>query len=130
MTADELVTELRSVFADVPRPGLPKNYVPNGKLGNPGWDEFTYHSALVLAEQLPDHVQRAIDSPMDQLPELLWHLSDTERLGVFSARQREVLLGALDFLQTGCKQALRRQKVKASMATVRRNLEGLIERGQ
>lgn len=67
LSAEELIAELRQVFADVPRPGLPKNYVPTGRLGNPGWDEFTYHSAVVLAEQIPDHVRRALDSPSDQV---------------------------------------------------------------
>ena len=91
MSADDIVARLREAFAEVPRPGIPLNYVPDGTLGNPGWDEFTYHSALVFAEQVPDHVQRALDSPEKYVPDLLWHLSDSERLGVFSNRQIALL---------------------------------------
>jgi len=128
LTAEELLAGLRQVFADVPRPGLPKNYVPTGRLGNPGWDEFTYHSAVVLAEQIPDHVRRALDSPADEVSRLLWHLSDSERLGVFSARQLRMLVIALDFVEANCEDGLRDEKTRTTMATVRRNLERLLER--
>ena len=125
MNADEIVAELERVFAEVPRPGIPKNYVPSGKLGNPGWDEFTYHSALVLAEQLPGHVKRAFDSPQEELPRLFWHLSDSERLGVFSKAQLEMLLGALDLLEAEHAPVVRKLKEGARLKAVRERLERL-----
>ncbi len=128
MNADDIVAELREVFADVPRPGLPPDYVPSGKLGNPGWDEFTYHSALVFAEQLPDHVRRAFGSPEDQIPELLWHLSDSDRLGVFSNRQVSTLILVLDMLEADYGGVVRRPDVAPRLQTVRGTLERLSAR--
>ncbi len=111
MDHDEIVAGLRETFAEVPRPGLPPDYVPDGRLGNPGWDEFTYHSALVFAEQVPDHVRRAFESPATQVPDFIWHLSDSERLGVFSNRQIAALAGALDVLEREFPQAVAAPKV-------------------
>lgn len=128
MSHDDLVAELRSLFANVPRPGVPKDYAPDGKLGNPGWDEFTYHSALVFAEQVPDHVRRAFESPNDQIPELLWHLSDSERLGVFSNRQIASLARALDLLQAKHPVPFAETKAAARLQNVRGTFERLLAR--
>jgi hypothetical protein len=128
MSGEAVVAQLREIFADVPRPGLPPNYVPDGRLGNPGWDEFTYHSALVFAEQVPDHVKRAFDSPDDQVPVLLWHLSDSERLGVFSNRQIAALVGALDLLEAERGDVMGREDLQARLRTVRGTLETLLTR--
>jgi len=128
MTTDEIIADLREIFADVPRPGLPPNYVPDGSLGNPGWDEFTYHSALVFAEQIPDHVRRAFYSPDAYVPELLWHLSDSERLGVFSNRQNAALLKVVDLLVREYPEAFGDPKVGVRLENVRRNLERLVSR--
>jgi hypothetical protein len=128
MAHDDIVTELRGLFANVPRPGVPKDHVPDGRLGNPGWDEFTYHSALVFAEQVPDHVRRAFASPDDQIPELLWHLSDSERLGVFSNRQIAALARVLDMLETEHPGPLTDPKAAARLLSVRRTFERLLAR--
>jgi hypothetical protein len=128
LNEDLIIAQLREEFAEVPRPGLPPGYVPDGKLGNPGWDEFTYHSALVFAEQLPDHVRRAFDSPDKQIPDLLWHLSDSDRLGVFSNRQVALLLRVLDALDANFGEAVRRAGLEARMLTIRGNLERLLAR--
>lgn len=125
MSGDEIVAQLREVFAKVPRPGLPPGYIPDGKLGNPGWDEFTYHSALVFAEQVPDHVKRALDSPERHLGDLLWHLSDSERLGVFSNRQIAALLRALDLIEAEHDEVIRALTLEAKLQSVRRKLERL-----
>jgi hypothetical protein len=125
MTGDDIVARLREVFREVPRPGIPPGYVPDGELGNPGWDEFTYHSALVFAEQIPDHVRRAFDSPNEHVAVLLWHLSDSQRLGVFSNRQIAALLQALDLLASEHTEVFRAHGLEAQMQTVRRNLERL-----
>jgi hypothetical protein len=100
MSHDDIIAGLREAFAEVPRPGVPVDYVPDGHLGNPGWDEFTYHSALVFAEQVPDHAKHALESPETSVPDLVWHLSDSERLGVFSNRQIAALAGLLDALES------------------------------
>jgi hypothetical protein len=125
LAGEEIVAELREVFAKVPRPGLPPDYVPDGRLGNPGWDEFTYHSALVFAEQVPDHVKRAFDSPEQHLGDLLWHLSDSERLGVFSNQQIAALIRALDHLESEQGQAIRGQGLEGKLLTIRAKLERL-----
>lgn len=59
---------------------------------------------------------------------VLWHLSDSERLGVFSARQLRSLAAALDFVEANCEEGLRDEKTRATMTAVRRNLERLLER--
>lgn len=128
MSHDDIIACLREVFAKVPRPGVPVDYVPDGHLGNPGWDEFTYHSALVFAEQVPDHVRRAFDSPDDQIPELLWHLSDSERLGVFSNRQITALARALDVIEAEHPGAFGDQKAAARLQNVRSTFERLLAR--
>jgi hypothetical protein len=127
---DQIIAQLREEFAEVPRPGLPPNYVPDGRLGNPGWDEFTYHSALVFAEQLPDHVRRAFDFPDKQIPELLWHLSDSDRVGVFSNRQVAVLVCVLDVLQKDYGEAVHKASMENRLQTVRGNLERLLARSE
>jgi hypothetical protein len=126
MSEGEIISELREAFANVPRPGIPEDYVPSGRLGNPGWDEFTYHSALVFAEQLPDHLQRVFDSPEENLPKLLWHLSDSERLAVFSPQQLNVLLRVLDFLEAEYAGSIRKQKEGQRLERVRSRLEALV----
>jgi hypothetical protein len=128
MTPDEIVAELSELFANVPRPGIPPGYVPTGSLGNPGWDEFTYHSAVVFAEQVPDHVRRAFESPDVYVPELLWHLSDSERLGVFSNRQIAALLRVLDLLASEFPGSIVDGKVAARLRNVRLTLERLLAR--
>jgi hypothetical protein len=128
MAADDIVAELQTIFAKVPRPGIPPDYVPGDKLGNPGWDEFTYHSALVFAEQLPDHFRRAFASPDKQIPDLLWHLSDSERLGVFSNKQIGVLIHGLDVLQTEQAEVMARDDVQIRLRAVRDTLERLAAR--
>jgi hypothetical protein len=125
VSAEEIIVQVKEAFASVPRPGVPPNYVPDGRLGNPGWDEFTYHSALVFAEQLPDHVRRAFESPGDQIPELLWHLSDSERLGVFSNRQIGVLLQVLGALESAHSDVTGDEKVAPRLVAVRQTLEKL-----
>jgi hypothetical protein len=130
MTNDDIIAELKDLFANVPRPGVPVDYIPDGKLGNPGWDEFTYHSALVFAEQVPDHVRRAFDSPDDQVPELLWHLSDSERLGVFSNRQIAALARVLDVIEAEHPAVTGDPKVEPRLQAVRRTLERLAGRSE
>jgi hypothetical protein len=126
-TADEIVAELRQAFAEVPRPGIPKDYVPSGRLGNPGWDEFTYHSALVFAEQVPEHARRVFTCPEEYLHDFLWHLSDSERLGVFTKPQLAVLLKTLDFLAANHAQAIRKQRKEGlRLKNVRARLEELL----
>jgi hypothetical protein len=126
-TAAEIVAELQKVFAEVPRPGMPRNYVPSGRLGNPGWDEFTYHSALVFAEQVPEHARRVFASPDDYLHDFLWHLSDSERLGVFSRTQIAALLKALDFLEANHADSIRKRKQEyARLRTIRARMEELL----
>lgn len=128
MGHDEIIARLKDLFADVPRPGIPKDYVPDGRLGNPGWDEFTYHSALVFAEQIPDHARRAFDSPGDQIPELLWHLSDSERLGVFSNQQIAALAELLDVIEAQYPEVTGDPKFAARLSGVRAAIEGLLAR--
>lgn len=125
MTEEDIVAQLREVFAKVPRPGLAPGYVPDGRLGNPGWDEFTYHSALVFAEQVLDRVKRALESPEQRAGDLLWHLSDSERLGVFSNRQIAALIRALDFLEAEHTEVLHALGLEERLRNVRRNLERL-----
>lgn len=126
-TAEGIVHELEQAFAQVPRPGIPENYAPSGRLGNPGWDEFTYHSALVFAEQVPDHARRVFASPDEYLHDYLWHLSDSERLGVFAKPQITLLLKTLDFLEANHAAAIRRQKKEAArLKAVRAQLEKLL----
>jgi hypothetical protein len=128
MGGDEVIEELKDVFAKVPRPGIPPGYVPGDKLGNPGWDEFTYHSALVFAEQLPDHFRRAFASPDKQIPDLLWHFSDSERLGVFSNRQIGALIHGLDVLQAEHADVMARDDIQVRLRAVRDTLERLAAR--
>jgi hypothetical protein len=128
VTGDEIVAQLREVFAKVPRPGLPPGYMPDGRLGNPGWDEFTYHSALVFAEQVPDHVKRAFESPAERIPDLLWHLSDSERLGVFSNSQVEALISALAGLEAAHPDVTGDPAIAGRLRTVRSTLERLASR--
>jgi hypothetical protein len=128
MSHDDIVAGLREVFAKVPRPGVPVDYVPDGHLGNPGWDEFTYHSALVFAEQLPDHARRAFESPETSVPDLVWHLSDSERLGVFSNKQIGALAGLLDELESAYPEVTGDPKVEPRLQAVRRTLEKLTGR--
>jgi len=107
MAADDIVAELQTIFAKVPRPGIPPDYVPGDKLGNPGWDEFTYHSALVFAEQLPDHFRRAFASPDKQIG---------------------VLIHGLDVLQTEQAEVMARDDVQIRLRAVRDTLERLAAR--
>jgi hypothetical protein len=126
-TAKAIIHELELAFAEVPRPGIPENYAPSGRLGNPGWDEFTYHSALVFAEQLPEHARRVFASPGEYLHDFLWHLSDSERLGVFTKSQIALLLTTLDFLEANYAPAIRKQrKESARLKAVRAQLERLL----
>ncbi len=126
-TAETIVHELELAFAEVPRPGIPENYTPSGRLGNPGWDEFTYHSALVFAEQVPEHTRRLFASPGEYLHDFLWHLSDSERLGVFAKPQIALLLKTLDFLEANYGPVIRRQrKESARLKAVRAQLEKLL----
>jgi hypothetical protein len=130
MSADDIVARMREAFAEVPRPGIPPNYVPDGTLGNPGWDEFTYHSALVFAEQVPDHVQRALDSPEKYVPDLLWHLSDSERLGVFSNRQIALLVEALDLVEAEHPGAMSGRQEQSRLQSIRQTFERLLSRSE
>jgi hypothetical protein len=128
MSHDDIVAGLREVFAKVPRPGVPVGYIPDGHLGNPGWDEFTYHSALVLAEQVPDHVRRAFESPDARVPDLIWHLSDSERLGVFSNRQIRALQEVLVVIEAEHPAVTGDPKIQPRLEAVRRTLEKLAGR--
>ncbi len=79
----------------------------------------------MFAEQLPDHVRRALDHPEERLDDLLWHLSESERLGVFSKAQIAMLLSVLDFLEANNATDIRGQGLEARMSTVRQNLARL-----
>jgi len=127
---DDIITRLREGFAKVPRPGIPPDYAAEGKLGNPGWDEFTYHSALVFAEQIPDHVKRALDDPEVRIPDLLWHFSDSERLGVFSNRQIRLLVEALDVVEAAHPEVAAKPEVQARSQAVRSTLARLLARAE
>jgi hypothetical protein len=128
MGAADVIAGLKEVFAKVPRPGIPPNYVPDGKLGNPGWDEFTYHSALVFAEQVPDHFKHAFETPEKQIPDLLWHLSDSERLGVFSNKQIAALAYGLEVLQAEQADVMAKPDVAVRLEAVRATLQRLLAR--
>ena len=128
MSHNDIMLGLREAFAKVPRPGVPVGYIPDGHLGNPGWDEFTYHSALVFAEQVPDHAKRAFESPETSVPDLIWHLSDSERLGVFSNRQIAALAGLLDTLESEYPEVTGGPTVEPRLEAVRRTLARLAGR--
>ena len=151
MTRDEILSEVREHFGDIPRPRMfirgtcrceeclehervmqsfSPDSLPLGELDNPGWDPICFASDEAYAYLMPGLVRLALEHTDDYIQQFLFHIDDDEHVAALSLAQSLTLVQVLDYLVAHETSALDNNLAADDLNRARKRLERWVRRAR
>jgi hypothetical protein len=100
--------------------------LPFDKLDNPGWDPICFASPRAFLYLLSGLTELVLEYTDSYITQYLFHLEDTERIGMLDSTQARVLIQVLNYIWVAKKEVIENNSATEELKRIQRMLEEVV----